>query len=231
MKFTNLQWRNTSNHVLINSIISSVSIINSTVSHIGFSLLSAGSSINIINSVVTECAGWQALFPLISVSGVTGFNNKIKLLNSTFSYNKTPILSIKTTPLAIQNTKFISNTVGIDEVLLLLSGAQGTMIESIFTNNFGTAIKIVEESVINMTRIMFTGNNVTYGSVVHIGKGGSLRASVCSFTKSYGMSQGPVVNIAQGSGKVNFTVSDFGQSNAYCSQELLFYTRHQGPVS
>lgn len=205
--FTNLQWSNTTNHVLINSIISTITIINSTISHIGFSLLGSGSSINLINSVVTNCTGWQPVFPLISSTGLTGFDNKVDLVNSTFSYNKSPLISIKTT-FSIQNGHFISNTIDDTEVLLWLSGAQGTIDASSFTNNVGTIIDVIDESVLNMTSIMFDGNNVLDGSLIDIGKGSSLLASVCSFIKSYGMSLGPVIKIGQHAGNVNLTVSD-----------------------
>lgn len=208
--FANLHWTNTTKHILINSIIATITIINSTISDIGFSLLSSGSNITIVNSSIKECSGWQPLFPLLSTSGVASFHTQLSLLNSTISHNKSPLVSIKSTSVTIQNVHFISNTVlHKEELLVSLSGVQGSIIGCNFARNIGTNVKIFEGSIVNMTGTMFDGNNVLDGSLIDIGQDGTLRASLCSFIKSYGTSKGPVVKMTKDDGVANFTVSSF----------------------
>ncbi|XP_031549470.1 uncharacterized protein LOC116287005 [Actinia tenebrosa] len=220
--FNNIQWTSTSpSPVLLNLLIANVSIVNSIVTDLPFSIIGLGSSIKLWNATISNCVGYQPLLPLMSASGLTGFNSNIILNTATFSFNNAQLISAKEiTAIHMEKLNFFSNNVTVEQILILIDRCQSVLRDSHFMNNSGSIIKMTQSTMANITGSVFGNNDVMSGSLLVVSKQVVLHIDSCSFSSIYGTSSGPVLRTEREASLINIQSSYFSCNRVNSSIHL-----------
>ena len=166
ISFSYITWQNSSGPTAFNVHMSKVTFQHCTLEHVNFQFTGLNTNLLIQNTAVSHCSSQSTEIPLFFMQILYNYSTSIFIQNSTFSYNKSPIIyAMQFQEIFIEDTLFLKNGKDISSSpLLTVSGSSVILKNSIFNHTLGTAIEVKNVKNFKASKVVFLCNNGSTGS-------------------------------------------------------------------
>ncbi|CAB4031051.1 Hypothetical predicted protein [Paramuricea clavata] len=166
ISFSYITWQNSSGPTAFNVHMSKVTFQHCTLEHVNFQFTGLNTNLLIQNTAVSHCSSQSTEIPLFFMQILYNYSTSIFIQNSTFSYNKSPIIyAMQFQEIFMEDTLFLKNGKDISSLpLLTVSGSSVVLKNSIFNHTLGTSIEVKNVKNFKASKVVFLSNNGSIGS-------------------------------------------------------------------
>lgn len=188
---------------LTNTLFSHLVLCNCSMKQAKFSVIGLASVVEMIGTEMLNCSGWKSGVPLLLVSSLHEHSGVLRLLSCNFLDNKGTVLSTRDLAEAsVLHSTFEGNWPPSSQTVIVVGAKLFVLQGSVFVRNFGSPLRLLDATPMNMTACTFSNNIVSADSVLLLGGMSNIGIEDSSFLENWGTASGLVISVLHGESTV-----------------------------